>query len=166
MTQRRGCCRSTRSGIVALRRSWREIFPWKTGDRQKERRRPVETDAADGNPLTTRIPTAAWKAQNAFHSSHQARRRTLREDLIQHMKNSLNSVSTCLKVVDTRRYGLGMPFGEIVANWAIRSLKGRALRISGRTGQGESFAILRLSGSPQADLQCVRSPSFSLRPLR
>jgi hypothetical protein len=32
----------------------------------------VETDAADGNPLTTRIPTAAWKAQNAFHSSHKA----------------------------------------------------------------------------------------------
>jgi hypothetical protein len=35
----------------------------------------VGTDAADGNPLTTRIPTAAWKAQNAFHSSHKARRR-------------------------------------------------------------------------------------------
>jgi hypothetical protein len=35
----------------------------------------VETDAADGNPLTTRIPTAAWKAQNAFHSSHKAPRR-------------------------------------------------------------------------------------------
>ena len=35
----------------------------------------METDAADGNPLTTRIPTAAWKAQNAFHSSHKARRR-------------------------------------------------------------------------------------------
>ena len=32
----------------------------------------VETDAADGNPLTTRIPTAAWKAQNAFHRSHKA----------------------------------------------------------------------------------------------
>ena len=78
-----GCCRSTGLGIIALRRSWREIFLWKTGDRQKERkkeqkrkkRRPVETDAADGNPLTTRIPTAAWKAQNAFHSSHKARRR-------------------------------------------------------------------------------------------
>jgi hypothetical protein len=28
----------------------------------------VETDAADGNRLRTRIPTAAWKAQNAFHS--------------------------------------------------------------------------------------------------
>jgi len=96
--QKRGCCRSTGSGIVALRRSWREIFPWKTGDRQKgKKRRPVETDAANGNPLTTRIPTAAWKAQNAFHSSHKARR----DSLIQHMKNSLNSVSTCLKVVDT-----------------------------------------------------------------
>ena len=35
----------------------------------------METDAADGNPLRTRIPTAAWKAQNAFHSSHKARRR-------------------------------------------------------------------------------------------
>jgi hypothetical protein len=31
----------------------------------------VKTDAADGNPLTTRIPTAAWKAQNASHSSHR-----------------------------------------------------------------------------------------------
>src|ERR1700693_3184536 len=78
-----GCCRSTGLGIVALRCSWRELFLWKTGDRQKERkkeqkrkqRRPVETDAADGNPLTTRIPTAAWKAQKAFHRSPQARRR-------------------------------------------------------------------------------------------
>ena len=35
----------------------------------------METDAADGNRLRTRIPTAAWKAQNAFHSSHKARRR-------------------------------------------------------------------------------------------
>jgi hypothetical protein len=78
-----GCCRSSGLGIVALRRSWRKIFLWKTGDRQKERKkeqkrkkwRPVETDAADGNPLRTRIPTAAWKAQNAFHSSHKARRR-------------------------------------------------------------------------------------------
>ena len=77
-----GCCRSSGLGIVALRRSWREIFLWKTGDRQKEKRSKrerngglVETDAADGNPLTTRIPTTAWKAQNAFHSSHKARRR-------------------------------------------------------------------------------------------
>ena len=31
----------------------------------------MKTDAADGNPLTTRIPTAAWKAQNASHSSHR-----------------------------------------------------------------------------------------------
>ena len=43
--------------------------------KKERKRRPVETDAADGNPLTTRIPTAAWKAQNAFHSSHKARRR-------------------------------------------------------------------------------------------
>jgi hypothetical protein len=28
----------------------------------------------------TRIPTAAWKAQNAFHSSHKARRRFYRLD--------------------------------------------------------------------------------------
>lgn len=32
----------------------------------------METDAAAGNPHTTRIPTAAWKAQTAFHSSHKA----------------------------------------------------------------------------------------------
>jgi hypothetical protein len=47
--------------------------------RKKEKRskkesngRPVETGAADGNPPTSRIPTAAWKAQTAFHSSHKA----------------------------------------------------------------------------------------------
>ena len=50
--------------------------------KKERKRRPVETDAADGNPLTTRIPTAAWKAQNAFHSSHKARRRFYRRDLI------------------------------------------------------------------------------------
>jgi len=32
----------------------------------------VETGAADGNPLTPWIPTAAWKAQTAFHSFHEA----------------------------------------------------------------------------------------------
>ena len=48
--------------------------------KKERKRRPVETDAADGNPLTTRIPTAAWKAQNAFHSSHKARRRFYRPD--------------------------------------------------------------------------------------
>ena len=37
-----GCCRSTGLGIVALRRSWREIFLWKTGDRQKEKRSKKE----------------------------------------------------------------------------------------------------------------------------
>src|SRR6202790_5188066 len=47
---------------------------------------PVETDAADGNPLTTRIPTAAWKAQNAFHSSHKARRRFPNTNRIQQQK--------------------------------------------------------------------------------
>jgi hypothetical protein len=78
-----GCCRSSGLGIVALRRSWRDIFLWKTGGRHKERKKEQKrkkteacgTDAADGNPLRTRIPTAAWKAQNAFHSSHRARRR-------------------------------------------------------------------------------------------
>jgi hypothetical protein len=63
------------------------IFFWgkaRTGIRREKTRkeRPVETDAADGNPLTTRIPTAAWKAQNAFHSFHKARRRFYRRDLI------------------------------------------------------------------------------------
>jgi hypothetical protein len=32
----------------------------------------VETVATDGNPHTPRIPTAAWKAKTAFHSSHEA----------------------------------------------------------------------------------------------
>jgi hypothetical protein len=54
---------------------------WKIGVRRKERKKGtkkerkeslVETDASDGNPLTTRIPTAAWKAQSAFHRSHKA----------------------------------------------------------------------------------------------
>jgi hypothetical protein len=81
-----GCCRSTGLGLVVLvipRRSWRDIFCGKLGIGTKKEKRskkernggPVGTDAADGNPLTTRIPTAAWKAQNAFHSSHKARRR-------------------------------------------------------------------------------------------
>ena len=71
---------------VGNRRSWAILARYfsgeKRGQAQKEKRskkerkrRPVETDAADGNPLTTRIPTAAWKAQNAFHISHKARRR-------------------------------------------------------------------------------------------
>ena len=50
--------------------------------KKERKRRPVETDAADGNPQRTRIPTAAWKAQNAFHSFHKARRRFYRRDLI------------------------------------------------------------------------------------
>jgi len=37
--QKRGCCRSTGSGIVALRRSWREIFLWKTGIGTKKEKR-------------------------------------------------------------------------------------------------------------------------------
>jgi hypothetical protein len=32
-----------------------------------------ETGAADGNP--PRIPTAAWKAKTAFHSSHEAQQK-------------------------------------------------------------------------------------------
>ena|SRR5215469_9935544 len=40
--------------------------------RGRKKNRLVETAAAAGNPQTTRIPTAAWKAQNAFHSFHKA----------------------------------------------------------------------------------------------
>jgi hypothetical protein len=54
----------------------------------------VETDAADGNPLTTRIPTAAWKAQNAFHSSHKARRRFHhRIHFFERQRSTLNTLS-------------------------------------------------------------------------
>jgi hypothetical protein len=51
---------------------------WSSAQRKKKRTKKerkeslVETDASDGNPLTTRIPTAAWKAQSAFHRSHKA----------------------------------------------------------------------------------------------
>jgi hypothetical protein len=48
----------------------KEIDPYHT-ESEKRQGGPVETDAADGNPQRTRIPTAAWKAQNAFHSSHR-----------------------------------------------------------------------------------------------
>ena len=55
----------------------------------------METDAADGNPLTTRIPTAAWKAQNAFHSSHKARRRRFhhRIHFFERQRFTLNTLS-------------------------------------------------------------------------
>jgi len=39
---------------------------------QGQETEPLETDAVAGNPPKTRIPTAAWKAQGAFHSSHEA----------------------------------------------------------------------------------------------
>ena len=54
----------------------------------------METDAADGNLLTTRIPTAAWKAQNAFHSSHKARRRFHhRIHFFERQRSTLNTLS-------------------------------------------------------------------------
>jgi hypothetical protein len=50
---------------------------WKTGDRRKARKKEQkerneslgETDAADGNPLTMRIPTAAFR-EAAVHLKH------------------------------------------------------------------------------------------------
>jgi hypothetical protein len=50
---------------------------WKTGDRHKARKKEQkernesleETDAADGNPLTMRIPTAAFR-EAAVHLEH------------------------------------------------------------------------------------------------
>ena len=54
----------------------------------------METDAADGNLLTTQIPTAAWKAQNAFHSSHKARRRFHhRIHFFERQRSTLNTLS-------------------------------------------------------------------------
>lgn len=43
---------------------------------EKGNGRPVETDAADGNPHTSRIPTAAWKAKTAFHEFPQAQQQS------------------------------------------------------------------------------------------
>src|SRR5947199_10380532 len=44
--------------------------------RNKPRKgRPVETDTSV-EILKNRIPTEVWKAQDAFHSSHKARRRS------------------------------------------------------------------------------------------
>ena len=59
----RRCCWSTECTIVVPRRPWRDIFLGKSGNKHTKRKtgkeRPVETDAADGNPQRTRIPTAA-----------------------------------------------------------------------------------------------------------
>ena len=61
--QNRGCCGSAEWVIVVPRRSWRDLFLGKSGNRHQKRKtgkeRPVETGAADGNPQRTRIPTAA-----------------------------------------------------------------------------------------------------------
>jgi hypothetical protein len=49
-------------GIVASRASWREIFCGKRGlaaKKKKGAKKPVETDAPDGNPQRTRISPVA-----------------------------------------------------------------------------------------------------------
>jgi hypothetical protein len=74
----------------------------------------VETDAADGNPLTTRIPTAAWKAQNAFHSSHKARRRRFHQKIqfFERQRSTLNTLSFGPKDGEHLRPGYGIGFGS------------------------------------------------------
>jgi hypothetical protein len=61
--ERRECYESTDEAIVVPRRSWGKIFLWKTTRKKKgakkKAKRPVETDASDGNPQRTRIPTEA-----------------------------------------------------------------------------------------------------------
>jgi hypothetical protein len=55
-TERGGCSRSTESAVVALRRSWRQIFPWKTGDRQTKKKMvgfAVTTEAHDSRAVCT-----------------------------------------------------------------------------------------------------------------
>ena len=88
----KGMKEGTKTGDVVGRPSGRSLFLGDPGaifscgklgtgtkkekrSKKERKRRPVETDATDGNPQRTRIPTAAWKAQSAFHSSHKARRR-------------------------------------------------------------------------------------------
>src|SRR5215467_672119 len=56
---------------------------------QGQEREPVETDAAAGNPPKTRIPTAAWKAQSAFHSSHEAQQRYITQ-FFKRLRSTLN----------------------------------------------------------------------------
>jgi hypothetical protein len=58
-----GCSRSTELGIVALKRSWRQIFRWKTG-RQAERRK------WPGFELTT----AAHDSRAVGTAQHQSHR--------------------------------------------------------------------------------------------
>jgi hypothetical protein len=53
-----GCSRSTELAIVALRRSWRQIFLWKMGDRQKK-----ENGRFCSEPL--RLMTLALSAPNS-----------------------------------------------------------------------------------------------------
>lgn len=53
----------------------------------------METDAADGNPLTTRIPTAAWKAQSAFHSFQKAQQQFHQYDsFFDRQRSTLNTL--------------------------------------------------------------------------
>src|SRR5262249_2597011 len=54
-----------------------------------QEREPVETDAAAGNPPKTRIPTAAWKAQSAFHSSHEAQQQYITQ-FFKRLRSTLN----------------------------------------------------------------------------
>ena len=84
--------KETKTGDVAGRSSGRSLFLGDPGaiffcgkletDTKKEKRskkerkrRPVETDAADGNPQRTRIPTATCKTLLGFAHFPQARRR-------------------------------------------------------------------------------------------
>jgi hypothetical protein len=51
-----GCSRSTELAIVALKRSWRQIFRWKTGRRAEKRKRPgfeATTEAQDSRAVGT-----------------------------------------------------------------------------------------------------------------
>ena len=51
-----GCSRSTELAIVALKRSWRQIFRWKTGPRAEKRKWlgfAVTTEAQDSRPVGT-----------------------------------------------------------------------------------------------------------------
>src|ERR1017187_3849834 len=142
--------KETKTGDVAGRPNGRSLFLGDPGaiffcvkletDTKKEKRskkerkrRPVETDAADGNPQRTRIPTAAWKAQNAFHSFHKARRRFYRRDLIyqqggaksndrkgpnqvdgtKEMRKPIDVAEGQYKALFALQFATGMRFGEM-----------------------------------------------------
>src|SRR6266436_2694200 len=79
------------------------IRHWDTGRPKRfiirARERPVENDAADGNPQRTRIPTAACKTLLGFAHFPQARRGGghSQRSIFQWQRSTLEKSISCLK---------------------------------------------------------------------